>query len=127
MDYKTRQELKKLSLEVFGSSSRWQKIMNNGTPRVVTETVAEVVPGTNPGDPDTVRQVEVPVKYDGKGGVYEVQRHTETSVRELMLGMKKKQEELREQIFKAQMEQMAKRAQEELEKKVQNDSAGSAL
>jgi hypothetical protein len=30
MDRKTREELNKLSLECFGSSSRWQKVMDKG-------------------------------------------------------------------------------------------------
>ena len=39
MDYKTRKELNQLSKAVFGSTSKWQKFVNNGEAVPVTETV----------------------------------------------------------------------------------------
>lgn len=33
MEYKTRQELNDLSLRAFGTSSRWQKLVNKGIPQ----------------------------------------------------------------------------------------------
>jgi hypothetical protein len=44
MEYKTRQELNALSLKAFGTSSRWQKLVNNGTLQAYERDRQVVVP-----------------------------------------------------------------------------------
>lgn len=44
MEYKTRQELNQLSLKAFGTSSKWQKLVNNGRPELYERDREVVVP-----------------------------------------------------------------------------------
>jgi hypothetical protein len=127
VDRKTREELSALSKEVFGASSRWQKLINNGTPELVTEEVTELVPGEKEEDEPTERKVNVPVKRKDGAHQYQLKRHTVDSVREYMLVLKKKQEEFRAMIEKYQEEARKKQEQEKLEKSLQEEAGGSAL
>jgi predicted translin family RNA/ssDNA-binding protein len=122
----TREELNALSQEVFGASSRWQKLLNNGYAQLVTEEIDEVVPGEN-GEPDTTKKVEVPVKRADGALQYTTEYHTVDSVREYMLDLKKKQEEMRALIAKMQEEKRQKENQKKLEEAVQQDIGGNAL
>jgi len=47
MEYKTRQELNELSLKAFGTSSKWQKLVNNGRPELYERDREVVIPGAN--------------------------------------------------------------------------------
>lgn len=121
-----REELKALSLEVFGSSSKYSKLLNEGHSELVTEEIDEIVPGEN-GAPDTVKQVKVPVKRADGALQYVIKRYTYESVKELMLELKKKKEEFEAMVKKMNEEQAAKQAQAKLEKEVQEAAGGSTL
>lgn len=125
VDYQTRQELNALSKEVFGSSSRWQKLVNNGVAKLVTEEVTELVPGETDDAPSTERKVQIPVKLNGMLHSV-VQHHTVESVRELMVELKQKRDEYLAARKKAQEEEQAKKQAEALAKQVHEDLAGSA-
>lgn len=118
-------ELSALSKEVFGSRSRWKKLIEKGYIKQTTEDLDEIVPGEN-GAPDTTQKV--PVAKRRKDGAYlnTLERHTIESVKEYMLDLKKKREEFMAMIKKAQEEQEAKKKQAELEEKVARELTGSS-
>jgi hypothetical protein len=127
IDRKTREELNALSKEVFRASSRWQKFVDNGVSELLTEEVTELVPGEKEGDEPTERKVKIPVKRADGAHQYFVKRYTVDEVRTLMLDLKKKQDEFREQIRLMQEEQKKQKEQQELQDKVNEATAGSAL
>ena len=57
-----RDAMKALSKEIFGSESRYKKLFEYD--HVLTHKVKETVPGEN-GEPDTEREVEVPLYAKG--------------------------------------------------------------
>jgi len=127
IDRQTKDELNALSKEVFGASSRWQKLIGNGYTELVTEEVEEVVPAEKEGEEPTTRKVRVPLK--NAAGMHQsvIKYHTVESVREYMLDRKKMLDQIRAQIKKQQDEARAKKEQEELTKKVHDDLQGSAV
>jgi hypothetical protein len=121
-----REELKSLSKEVFGVSSKWQKLMEYD--HVLTHKVKETVPGEN-GEPDTEREVEVPLYAPGTTKVKQSVRkyRTPEEVLELLKGFKAKRDEFIAQMKAQQEAAKAKAAEEAQAKKVQEELAGSAL
>jgi hypothetical protein len=119
-----REELKALSREVFGAANRWQKLVEHGYQEPLTETATEYVPGEKEGDEGTVRQIQVPVKHEGKVPMQVTKRYTVDSIREYMLERKKMLEMVREQMKKNQEEAKAKEA---LLSKVNEELQGSAV
>ena len=118
-----REELKALSKEIFGKSSKYQMFLD-GIPEVITKTTIEEVPGEN-GAPATTKEVKVPVLYNG----VKQSRIRYFSVEETkaeLLKMKAQLDDIRAQMKKQQEEQEAKKAADELAKKVQEDASGSA-
>lgn len=122
-----REELNALSKDVFGASSRWQKLVTDGVSELVTEEVTELVPGEKEGDEATTRQVQVPVKFGNNGNISRVKHYTVDSIREFMTARKKQLDEIRAAIKKQQEEARAKQEQEQLTKKVHEDLQGSAI
>lgn len=122
-----RDELNALSKEVFGSTSRWQKLINSGYPKLLTEKVTELVPATEEGKEDTTREVDVPVKR--ANGTYQsvLTRYTVDGIREYMLERKKQLDLIRAEIKKRQEEAKVKQEQEKLALKVHEELQGSAL
>jgi hypothetical protein len=127
MKRKVREELKALSQEVFGASSRYQKLINTGYDELVIEELDEVLPGAKEGDPDIVRKVSVPVKREDGSMQYVRKYHTEESIKQYMIERKVQLEQIRETIKKQQEEAKAQKEQEELAKKVQQELSGSAV
>jgi hypothetical protein len=115
-----RELLNNVSKEVFGSSSRWQKLVNNGVARVVTEEVTELVPNeTDPEGEPTERKVQVPVKT-GNGALQStIKRYTVSEVLALMIELKQRRDAHLAKVKEAQ-EKAA------LEKKLQEEVSGSA-
>jgi hypothetical protein len=101
-----REELNALSKEIFGVSSRWNKILKNGTREVAMRKVTETVPGVE-GAPDTEREVVVPVLI-GNGTPKRYQKYyTVDEVTTLLLGIKSQMDAQKAGIKKAQEEQAA--------------------
>lgn len=120
-------ELSVLSKEVFGTRSRWQKLVNQGYPRLLTEEVTEFVPGEKEEDEGTTRKVQVPAKrHDGAMQSTTV-RHTVESVKEYMLQRKEMLDKIRAEIKRQQEEAKAKKELEEQALKVHEELHGSAL
>lgn len=110
-----RKELDKLCKEIFGVSSRWQKMVK-GVSELVTKTVEEVVPGDK-GAPDTTKEVQVPLLTVNGSKQYRTKFYTLEEVKNLLLGLKKTRDEYMEKAKQAQ-EQIA------LDKKIQQEAAG---
>lgn len=121
-----RKELDSLSKEVFGTSSRWQKLVDKGYDELVTEEVTETVPAEKEGDEPTTRQVRVPVLSESGAKQFVRKFHTVESVREF-LGVQKIQLDLiREQIRKLQEDEQAKKLEEARTKQIHEEASGSA-
>jgi len=131
VDYKTRQELNALSKEVFGSSSKWQKLVTKGYSELITEEVEEYVPGETDKDgvvgEGSTRKVQIPVKLPNGAHQSVWKYHTPESVKTHMVERKRQLEELRALVEKMKAEEKAKKDQEELTKQVQAEASGSAL
>lgn len=119
-------ELKSLSKEVFGSASRYQKILDKGTTELVTTKTTEVVPGVD-GAEDTTREIQVPVLAKNGTKQYKQKYYTPDECLALLRTMKVKRDELLAMIKKQQEEQAAKAAEAEQQRKINEDLAGSAL
>ena len=126
MTRKEREELNALSKEVFGSSSRWQKLVEKGYAELVTEDKEEAVPPAKEGDAPTTRTIKVPVLTSFGAKQSTTKYHTAESVMALMLDYKQKIDEIRAKIKEHQ--EAAQKAKEEALKTRQavEDSAGSA-
>ncbi|CAM6004863.1 unnamed protein product [Sphagnum balticum] len=122
-----RSELNALSKEVFGASSRWQKLVNNGYPKMYTEKVTEYVPGEKEGDEGKTQEKEVPLKNPNGTYMFYVTRHTVETVKEYMLQRKEQLDMIKAAIKKQQDEAKAKKEQEQLALKVNEELQGSAL
>jgi len=122
-----RAELNALSKDVYGASSRWQKLVNAGYNKLITEEVTEFVPAEKEGSVGTTRKVQVPVKRSDGALQSVLTRHTVDSIRAEMTDRKAKLEEIRA-ILKKQRED-AKAAQElkQLSQKVQQELGGTAV
>lgn len=121
-----REQLKALSTEVFGKSSRYQKLYEYD--HVKTHKIKETVPGEN-GAPDTEVEKEVPLMAAGTTKVRQSVRKYRTTeeVLQLMLDFKAKRDEYLAQVKKAQDEQKAKKEADEQARKIQEQLGGSAL
>lgn len=78
MDRKIKEELNELSKSVFGSSSRWRKLVENGVPQPVERQREVMVPNRMGG-------LEMKTFTDRKNVV---KRYTIDEVRELMKALK---------------------------------------
>jgi len=122
-----REELNALSQDVFGSSSRWQKLITKGQVEQVTEDLDEVLPGQKEGDADIIKKVKISVRREDGSALSVTKHHTVESVREYMLERKEQLTTLRAEIARLQAEAEAKKAQEKLVSEVQSSAGGSAV
>lgn len=119
-----REELKTLSLELFGVSSAYEKVMN-GT-KLLTKEVEEEVPGEGEEAPGS-RKVEVPVlSPSGAKTVVNFSKSFEET-KEVLLGYKVRLDAMKEAQKVAREEEAAKKEQVELEAQVQKELAGSSI
>lgn len=131
-----RKEIDLLSKDVFGSSSRWQKLVGKGYDELVTEDVEETVPAEKEGEEPTKQTIKKPVLANGARQLLR-KYHTVESILEFMIEQKKQLDVFRAQLqkqkeeffAKLQAEQAAKQAKTEAEnlvKELQSTTAGSA-
>jgi len=118
-----REEMKALSKEIFGSSSKYQKLYEQT--EIVTMKKKEIIPGEN-GAEDTEREVTVPVLVNGSKQSRVVRRNN-AEVLELLKTFKARRDEFMAQMQKQQEEQKAKREAADKAAKLQEDLGGSAL
>lgn len=122
-----KEELNGLSKEVFGASSRWQKLVTNGYVKPVTREEEEIVPAEKAGDLPTTRTVQVPVKRADGAPLSTTEHHTVESIHKYMLDRKAQLELIRAEIKRQQDAARAKREQEKLANTVHQELAGSAV
>lgn len=120
-----REQMKALSQEIFGASSKWQKLYKYDAALTLTKT--EVVPGGN-GAEDTTKEVEVPLYVEGtKVKQFERKYRTTQEVMELLLTFKEKRDAYIANMKKMQAEALERRKAQEAAKKLQEDLGGSAV
>lgn len=119
-----REELKSLSKEVFGVSSKYQVFLK-GRYEVVTKEVEEEVPGENGAEP-TKRTVRVPVLEPNGAKRMFLKRYSIEETLNLLRGFKVQKDAFMEQQKAAQAEAAKKQAEAELQNKVQQELAGSS-
>lgn len=118
-----RDQLKALSKEVFGVSSKYQRFLD-GVSETITHEVEEEVPGE--GDaPATTRKVRVPTLSPTGSKQTRMKIYTVQETLDLLLGFKAQRDTFIKAQVDLQIEQAAKKEQEELQKKVQDELAGS--
>lgn len=118
-----REQMKALSLEIFGKSSRYQKMFQYDD--VLTHEVDETVPGEN-GEPDTTKKVRVPLLFNGSKQSRRKYRTVEQVI-QLLTEFKAKREEFIAKMNQQKAEDAAKKEAELAAKKVQEELGGSAL
>lgn len=121
-----RQELNALSLEVFKSSSRWKRMVENGVPTLRTREVFESVPSTEEGKSDETKSTFVPVKNEHGIHVSFMKRYTLSEIKQYMLDLKRTQEEIRAMIEKLNAEKQAKAELEKTTEQVRDQLSGSS-
>lgn len=126
VNYEKRQELNALSKEVFGTSSRWQKLVNSGYAELVTREIEEAVPAANEGEEPTKQTVRKPVLTANGATQSVIKHHTVESVEAYMLQRKEELAAYKAAILKMQADQKAAQEQAELAKKIHAEAAGSA-
>jgi uncharacterized protein YdiU (UPF0061 family) len=120
-----KEELSQLSKDVFGSRSRWIKLVEKGYDELETEEVEQEVPGKD-GAPPTKQTVSKPKLR--KGVPYYVRkRHTVESIKALMLDRKEKIKQFNELLAQMKKDQEKQAAEKKLIEKVQEEAAGGAL
>ncbi len=87
MNRKSREELNALSKEVFGLSSRWQKLVNKGFQQ--PEILEKMIPNSETGKVEKVQ-------FTTHNKI--TLRHTEESVGQLMTNLKKQRESAMETL-----------------------------
>lgn len=125
IDFATRKQLDALSKEVFGSSSRWQKLIDKGYTDLITEEVEEEVPSEVEGEAPTKKTVTKPVLKNG-AQQFITKYYTIDSAREYMIAQKAVLDNIKAQIAKHRADQEAAKKAAELAKDVHNITAGSA-
>lgn len=131
-----RKELDLLSKDIFGSSSRWQKLVDKGYTEAVMEDVEEEVPAEKEGEAPTKQMVKKPVLVNGAQKLVK-KWHTVESVLAYMVEQKAqldviraKMAQQREDFFaKLKLEQEAQKVKEEANKlidTIQSNISGSA-
>jgi hypothetical protein len=106
----TINELNQLSKEVFGSTSRWRKLVEEGEQRLVTEQITQFDPEANNGEGEEKKVTIASLHHSTNGGkLYKhyLHRYTTETVKELMIAVKAKREEFMVQLKQQQIDQQA--------------------
>lgn len=121
-----KEELKLLSKEVLGSSSKYEKILSKGHFEPLTEEVTEYVPGDTDEDEGVVRQVKIPVNKNGMPvSVYK--KITPEELKVMLLDIKGRRDAFTAQVKQLQEEAKAKKEKEEHLQKVSRELTRSSI
>lgn len=123
-----KNELNALSKDVYGASSRWQKLINKGYTKLFTEETTEYVPNAEDETKEgTTRKVQVPIKRKDGALQSVMTYHTVDSIKAEMIDRKAKLDEIRAILKKQQDEARTKQEQEDLSKKIHQELGGTAV
>jgi len=125
-DRETVNELNALSKEIFGSTSKWKKMVEKGVPELKEESTKKLTVKDGKQETETVK---TPVFHTGKDGncemhQYYLHRYTIPEVREFMLTAKERKEQVRAMIKKIEEQQ---RDQAAAKQTVQEQATGSSV
>jgi hypothetical protein len=113
-------ELNALSKETMGSSSKWRKMIELGVPELVQEDTVKL---TMVDGKEVKETVKTPVLYKDSIHAHTLKRYTVESVREFMLTVKDRQEQVRALIKRIEEQKKAAEAT----KQAVADQSGSAV
>jgi hypothetical protein len=122
-----RDEMNQLSKDVFGASSRWQKLVGKGYQKLITEKKKEMVPAEKEGEAPTEQEIDVAVKRADGALQYTNERYTTESIREYMVERKKQLDFIRAEIKRQQDELKAKEAQSKATDQALREASGTAI
>ena len=121
-----REELKALSKEIFGVSSKWHTMLEKGTVQLVTRRVKETVPGKE-GEEPTVTEKDVPV-LTASGATQSIEkRYTVKEIHNILLSLKAQIEAHKAEEKRQQDEKAAQEAEHKALKHVHESAHGSAV
>ena len=126
MKREKREELNALSKDVFGTASRWQKLVSKGYTALQAVEEQEVVPADKEGEEPTVRTVDVPVLTENGAKQYAVEYHTVDSIREFLVAQKTQLDAIRKQLKEQQEKALSDKKAEEQAKELHRTLSGSA-
>lgn len=119
---KVNEEMNTLSKEVFGTTSKWKKMIDKGVVHSVMEEATRL------NHDGTSEKTKVPKKHVGpnKGelNLFELYHYTLESVREFMLDVKAKRQQLADAIKRINEEEKAAKATKDAALK---DATGSSV
>jgi hypothetical protein len=126
-----KEELDKLSKEVFGSSSKWKKMVEDGVIEPVLEDTKRLIPDPETDGDYKTETIKTQVSHFGANGgelsKFEVKRYTVDSIKAHMLDIKARFEAFRENVKKLQEEQKAKEEADKAAKEQLGANSGSAV
>ena len=127
-------EMNQLSMQAYGTKSRWRKILDYGMPELVTEETTEYVPSSDGEGEGTTRQIQVPVKLRSASGREMLQstikRPSADQVKEMMLKIIKQKEDFQEMLKNFQESQAKLKVEKEAQSEatlLAGTAAGSAI
>lgn len=121
-----RMELNALSKEVFGTPSRWQKLLSKGTDQLLTKKVTETIPGKE-GEESTTKESEVPILTKSRHKQFFRKYYTLDEVHQMLLTYKQQLDNMKAEMKKQQDEKEAKEAQEKAIVQIKEAAQGSAV
>lgn len=124
VDKETREELTALSKEVFGSTTKWKKILDEGTIELVTRKTTQKV--KNAAGIEEDQEITVPVLMNGVRQ-FTSKYFTLETLKEFMLDLKVKRDEFVKMIEEQQKAQKEAAEKAKLAESINSDAGGSAL
>jgi uncharacterized small protein (DUF1192 family) len=103
----TAEELNKLSMEVFGSKTKWRKMVEKGVAELVEENTTKL---TYVDGKEKTETIKTPVLHKDQMTQYTLKRYTVPEVREFMLLVKERHAQLQEAIKRIEAQKKASEA-----------------
>lgn len=114
------EELNNLSFQVFGVKSKWRKMLEKGVAELVEEDTKKL---TVVNGKESTETVKTPVLHKDQLHQYNLKKYSVESVREFMLMVLDRKEQVRQAIKRIEEQKKA----EEAAKKVAEEASGTAV
>lgn len=121
IDRQAREQLKALSKEIFGSSSKWQTILSKGTTELLTKTETQV-----DGTGQSFETVVPVLNANGTKNFYQ-KYYTLETLTEYLLSLKIKRDEFLAKMAKQKEDDRLKAETAKLLEQTKQELTGSAL
>jgi len=120
-----KEEMDKLSLEVFGVKSKWRKMVEKGVGELVEEDIKRLVIKDGKEEYETAKTV---VLYKDQLPTNTLHRYTVQECKEFMIKVKERQEQFRQAFKQFEEQQKAKQeAEKDLKNAVAEAASGSSV